>query len=105
TATAARAADGGRSRGRGPLVLAGVLLLAVGIGIGLLVNKDSGSGGGSSATTVATTAASAQLSPTGLPDPSNFTCAGDKNGTPGPGHFRFITSGCENAASTIARFP
>jgi hypothetical protein len=30
---------------------------------------------------------------------------GDKNGTPGPGHFRFITSGCENASSTIARFP
>jgi hypothetical protein len=98
-------ADGGRSRV--PLVLAAVLLLAVGVGIGLLVNKDSGSGGGSGAApaTSAAAATSAPLSPTGLPDPTNFSCAGDKNGTPGPGHFRFITSGCENAASTIARFP
>ncbi|MEA2409534.1 MAG: hypothetical protein QOC77_95 [Thermoleophilaceae bacterium] len=111
------AKEGGRARGT--LALAGVLLLAVGIGIGLLVNKDSG--GSSSSTTAASTSTptttapnagsgpsgstGAPLSPQGLPDPSGFACVGDKNGTPGPGHFRFITSGCENATSTIAQFP
>jgi hypothetical protein len=112
--------EGGRARGT--LALAGVLLLAVGVGIGLLVNKDSGNGGSSSSTQASATtptgstsldtnasgpsgSTGAALSPQGLPNPNGFACAADKNGTPGPGHFRFITSGCENATSTIAQFP
>jgi hypothetical protein len=114
-----RAGDGAAG-GRGlTFALAALLLLAIGVGIGLLVNKDSGK---SSSTTTASNAATTTpsdansgsgpsgstgvpLSPQGLPDPTNFSCVGDKNGTPGPGHFRFITSGCENATSTIAQFP
>lgn len=118
-------AQGGKEggRARGTLAFAAVLLLAVGIGIGLLVNKDSG--GSSSSTTAASTSTPSSssstttasggsgpsgstgvpLSPQGVPDPSGFSCVGHKNGTPGAGHFRFITSGCENATSTIAQFP
>jgi hypothetical protein len=114
-----RAGDEGAAGRRGTLALAALLVLAIGVGIGLLVNKDSGNGG-SSATTTSTASTSSNassgsgpsgstgaipLSPQGLPDPSGFSCVGDKNGTPGPGHFRFITSGCENTTSTIAQFP
>jgi hypothetical protein len=95
---------GGHGPGRGVLAIAALVLLAAGVGIGLLVN----SGGGTSharTPTVASVASAAALSPQGLPDPRGFACAGARNGNSGPGHFRFITSGCENAASTIARFP
>jgi hypothetical protein len=96
---------GGQASGAGGIrgvmfALAGLLLLAVGVGVGLIVNKDSGKS--SSAPTATNTGA---VTPTGLLDPSNFSCAGDDNGSPGSGHFRFITSGCENAANTIAQFP
>jgi hypothetical protein len=119
TRPAGRAGSDGPG-GRGvTLALAALLVLAIGVGIGLLVNKDSGNGGSSTTTanSGSTTANASSgsgpegstgaipLSPQGLPDPSNFSCVGDKNGTPGPGHFRFITSGCENATSTIAQFP
>jgi hypothetical protein len=86
--------------------LAGLLLLVAGLGIGLIVNKDSGksSSGGTAANTSASTR-SAALSPVGFPDVSNVSCVGDINGAAGPGHFRFITSGCENAGSIVAQFP
>jgi hypothetical protein len=86
--------------------LAGLLILVVGLGIGLIVNKDSGtsSSGGTAADTSSGTR-SAALSPVGFPDVSNFSCVGHSNGNPGPGHFRFITSGCENAGSIVAQFP
>jgi hypothetical protein len=87
------------------LALAGLVLLGIGLGIGLLVNGDSGK----SVTTVSTlpdrAGNVAAATPTGLQDPSNFSCVGDRNGTAGPGHFRFITSGCENSTSTIAQLP
>jgi hypothetical protein len=83
--------------------LAGLLLLLVGVGIGLIVNNDQGASGGQTVTTTGGNASGA--SPVGLPDVSHFSCVGDKNGTPGPGHFRFITSGCENAGSIVAQFP
>jgi pSer/pThr/pTyr-binding forkhead associated (FHA) protein len=119
---AAPAARAGESAGRGrglQLALAGLVLLAIGVGLGLIINKDSGkSSSSTTASNASTTTPSnaptgsgpegstgAALSPQGLPDPSGFSCVGDKNGTPGPGHFRFITSGCENATSTIAQFP
>jgi hypothetical protein len=90
------------ARSRGTLAAAALLLLAAGVGIGLLINAGAGS---SHAHTSTRASAPAALSPQGLPDPRGFSCAGDRNGHSGPGHFRFITSGCENAGSTIARFP
>ena len=81
-------------RGRLLLGLAALLILLVGLGIGLIVNKDSGKTTVAHATTTG-----------GLPDASKFSCAGLDNGRAGAGHFRFITSGCENQSSTIAEFP
>jgi hypothetical protein len=97
--------EGGRSR-TVTFALAGLLLLLVGLGVGLIANKDSGksSSSGTAANTSAGTGSGA-LSPVGLPDVSNFSCVGNNNGNPGPGHFRFITSGCENAGSIVAQFP
>ncbi len=83
---------------------AGVLLAAIGLGVGLLLNR--GTDGSSSKAAAASSPASAgRGDPAGHPDVSNFSCVRDNNGTPGPGHFRFITSGCENAGSLVARFP
>jgi hypothetical protein len=95
--------------GRGIMyVLAGLLVLAIGVGVGLIVNKDSGkSGSGATASGASNTSGGAgtSLGSQGTPDVSNFSCVGDQNGNPGAGHFRFITSGCENASSTVAQFP
>jgi hypothetical protein len=38
-------------------------------------------------------------------DKLNTACVPADNGKAGPGHFRFITSACENATSTVATFP
>jgi hypothetical protein len=101
--------EGGGGRGV-MLALAALLLLLVGLGIGLIVNKDSGKSTSTATAPSASAGNSAAIrvavgDPTGVPDPTNFSCVGDNNGNPGPGHFRFITSGCENEGSIVAQFP
>jgi FHA domain len=77
------------------LGLAAFLVLLIGVGVGLIVKGNSGK----------TQTVSATASTGGPPSTSNFSCAALDNGKPGPGHFRFITSGCENAGSLVAKFP
>ena len=85
-------------------VLAALLLVAIGVGVGLIVNKDSGKLD-RTARPRAATRRLASVTPPAIRATAGFTCAPDKNGVPGPGHFRFITSGCEDARSLIAQFP
>ncbi len=92
--------DSGRPR-RGrtlPLLLAGVVLLGAGVGIGYVIHS-----GKSSSTSTAQEIG--VLDASGRPDPSKFQCAAANNGSPGSGHFRFITSSCEDSKNLIAQFP
>ena len=45
------------------------------------------------------------LDASGHPSTTGFQCVADRNGNPGAGHFRFLTSACENAKSLIAQLP
>jgi hypothetical protein len=86
-----------RSGSRALIALLAVLvLLGGGVGIGYAV-------GNSSTTKTAQTVG--LLDAAGHPSTAGFTCVADRNGNPGPGHFRFLTSACENAKSLIAQLP
>ena len=88
----------GRERRRNVLYGLGLALLGAAIGVAITLAVESSS---SSANKSAASAAKVE----GVYSPTSIACVGDDNGKPGPGHFRFITSACENAARTIATFP
>ncbi|HEX4430181.1 MAG TPA: FHA domain-containing protein [Frankiaceae bacterium] len=101
---------GGAGRRTLALALAALLFVGVGVGVGFIAfHKSSHAKANSSAspspTPVATVPAVGVRDASGHPDTTNFTCVPDRNGNPGAGHFRFITSGCEDARSLIAQFP
>jgi FHA domain len=99
----ARTGAGGRTVA---FLLATLLLVGIGLGVGFVAfHKTSHSSASSTTKPASSTPAVGVLDASGHPDPSNFVCAADRNGNPGAGHFRFITSGCEDARSLIARFP
>jgi FHA domain len=91
---------GGRRQGSGgrtvAILLATLVLLGGGFGIGYAVN---GSKSSKTAQTVGV------LDAAGHPSTAGFQCVAARNGNPGPGHFRFLTSACENAKSLIAQLP
>ncbi len=94
--------SGQRSGGkRMTLGLVGVLLLAAGVGGGFAI----GDSGKSSSKFAATSTSIGVRDASGAADITNFKCAPFRNGNFGPGHFRFITSGCEDAKSLVAQFP
>ncbi|HEX4018219.1 MAG TPA: FHA domain-containing protein [Frankiaceae bacterium] len=91
---------GGRPKGSTGRKLAALLAVLVliggGFGIGYAVK------GGKSSKTAQTVGV---LDAAGHPSTSGFACVGDRNGNPGPGHFRFLTSACEDSHSLIAQLP
>jgi hypothetical protein len=108
TTEGARVSGGGAPR-KSVAAVAALVLLAGGAGIGYAVHgsskSSSSASNSSSSSSSRTTLAVGVRDATGHPDASGFKCSPDKNGNAGPGHFRFITSGCEDAKSLIAQFP
>jgi hypothetical protein len=93
------AKQGGSSRSGGrtlAALLAVLVLIAGGFGIGYAVH--------SSKKTAAAPAVGV-LDASGHPSTSGFQCVAARNGNPGAGHFRFLTSACENANSLIVQLP
>ena len=92
---------GGRRTGSGrrglAILLAVLVLLGGGFGIGYAVNNNSAA--------TKTVAKVGVLDASGHPSTAGFTCAPDDNGHTGAGHFRFLTSACEDAQSLIAQLP
>jgi hypothetical protein len=76
--------------------LAVLVLLGGGVGLGYAI------GNGSTTRTAQTVGV---LDAAGHPSTAGFKCAPDNNGKPGAGHYRFLTSACENAKSLIAQLP
>jgi hypothetical protein len=86
-----------RSGGRAAVaVLAALVLLGGGVGIGYAVSNNSNT---KTAQTVGV------LDASGHPSTKGFKCVADRNGNPGAGHFRFLTSACEDAKSLIVQLP
>jgi hypothetical protein len=90
---ARRNSSGGRAVA---VLLAALVLVGGGVRIGYAVNN------GPSPKTAQTVGV---LDASGHPGTSGFTCVGDRNGNPGAGHFRFLTSACEDSHSLIAQLP
>jgi hypothetical protein len=78
-------------------VLAALVLLGGGVGIGYAVSNN-----GSSTKTAQTVGV---LDASGHPSTKGFQCVAARNGNPGAGHFRFLTSACEDAKSLIVQLP
>ena len=93
TGTGQRHGSGGRTLA---ILLSALVLLGGGFGIGYAVHNSSST---KTAQTVGV------LDSSGHPSTSGFACVGDRNGKPGAGHFRFLTSACEDAHSLIAQLP
>jgi hypothetical protein len=96
------ATHGGGSKRSGGRTLAALLAVLVliggGFGIGYAVHSSS-----SKSTSAAP--AVGVLDASGHPSTTGFQCVGDRNGNAGPGHFRFLTSACEDAKSLIVQLP
>lgn len=112
-----------------PALLAAVIGAAIAVAIALATDNDSAHKATMAASQAATGTPNAQHVPTAnagvtkLPSGTgtsahpvagvvtdngptgSFACVKADNGHSGPGHFRFITSACENAISTVATFP
>jgi hypothetical protein len=112
-----------------PALLTAVIGAAIAVAVALAADNDPATKATTGATPAATGIPSAQHVPTAnagvtkLPSGTgtsahpaagvvtdngptgSFACVKADNGHSGPGHFRFITSACENANSTVATFP
>ncbi|MFZ0039922.1 MAG: hypothetical protein WAK93_01330, partial [Solirubrobacteraceae bacterium] len=100
-------------RGHGRLLglMSVVLVVAIAAAVYAFATRNSSKGSEPATVTnsaLAAAAGNAAFQKSEVSPPLNTlstACVPDDNGHAGPGHFRFLTSACENATSTVATFP